>query len=348
MQTGELDMGLRLVVDSMPNVRQLAPPHLLALIQSDKNVDEIAADLQITSDQATKHVVELIKRGKLITLSNLKAFCGNANACDPNEIQEQLTDDELCATSPPNAIEAIVDRIRSECPNASEKFIEVVLAYYQVRHHLKSKRQPYVDVVDDTLVKGKLLLIPISTANRKTEPDYDAKPSRFNPNTDIIDMDSFFGNHVDDYDPDESSCSEDSERDSENITEISNDDDDSFLNHDEFFTNYTSDESESSHSHQSESSENDVEARVNGGSQFESNGIIDDCDIESETLENQGGVDVINPTISTTSMKRASSFQMSIESESDGDIDENELCTAVMDAYEILFEPPMKIRRSDA
>lgn len=351
-------MGFRLVVDSMPNVRQLAPPHLLALIQSEKNVDEIVANLQITIEQATKHVVELIKRGKLITLSNLKAFCGDANSCNSTEIQEQLTDGELCATSPPDATEAIVDRIHNECPNASKIFIEVVLTYYQVRHHLKCRRQPYVDVVDDTLVKGKLLLIPISAPNRKTEPDYDAKPSRYNP-----DMDEFFGNRVDDYDPENSSGSEDSDCDSENNSEISNDDDDddSFLNHDEFDMDYrsqnTSDASDSQQSGSSicisidsaaDSDEEDVELLIRGGNEFESNGIIDDCDVESQTFKNQNHSVLVNLTKSTTSMKRASSFQMSIGSESDGEIDENDLCTAVMDAYETLFEPPTKIRRSDA
>lgn len=364
-QTGELDMGFRLVIDSMPNVRQLAPPHLLPKIQSGENVFEIAEELQITVEQTIKHIVELIKRGKAISLSNLKAFCVVGDNYDPIEIQEKLTDADLNAILSSNAIEAIVDRVHNECPNVSKIFIEVVLAYYQVRHHLKCKRQPYVDVVDDTLVKGKLL-IPVNTPKPQTFPDNNAKPWRFNPSNDTIDMDTYFGNPVDDYDPDESSSSDNTDDDDEICSQQENEDDEdnTFWVNNEFNPTYRghrfsnpSNSFNSSNRQQSESSvdsdgivEMDVEdMESNPGDGFELSGIIDDCDVELQEPENS--VEEANQTKSTTSgVYRVPSFQMSIGSE---ELNENDLCTAVMDAYEFLYESPTKkakllLRRSDA
>lgn len=419
-------MGFRLVVDSMPHVRQLAPPHLLVRIQSGENVFEIADEFQITIEQTTKHAVELIKRGKLITLAHLKTFCGDADACDPVDIHEQLTDEDLCATTPPDVCDSIVERIHKECPNASKIFIEVVLAYYQVRKHLKSKRHPYVDVVDDTLVKGKLLIPP--KPSTPPEPEHDAKPWRFNPLAGLIDIDEYFRNRVDDYDPEGSICSEDSdtyngdsgqeESDEENNessqtrlsqdessqaesnqvdliehdgdddrqiqsdysdtqvesddSEVDNDDDEYDLpvehdsdedNDQQFFTIDEeedslwgtdgfdptfncresiefNDDSDSGDSQRSGSTiqmsidsahDTNVEDVENG---FEVNGIIDERDLETQKSEN------IVATLTSSSMRRTSSFQLSMSSESCEDADD--LCSAVLDAFETLFEPPIK------
>lgn len=392
-------MGFRLVVDSMPNVRQLAPPHLLAKVQSGENVLQIAEELHITIEQTTKHVVELIKRGKLITISDLKTFCGGIDQYDSTEIHDQLTDEDLCASAAPNASESIVDRIHNECPIASKIFIEVVLAYYQARHHLKRQRHPYVDVADETLVNGKLL-IPESVPKPKGDSEYDGKPWRFNSKTDIIDMDAYFGNRVDD--PDDSNCSESDENNSQEESdgdEVGIDDNIQIGD----AGNADSEEETLTKSDTDEGSEEETQSECDRGDDSEydlpldeysndSSQIFDDSDeeyslwnnndfdptyryrepsetnddsnrqqsestirvsIESvvETYDGSNLNDGVPPTTST--MKRTSSFHMSIGSGSGEDIDEDELCVAVMDTYETLFETPAKmakipLHRSDA
>lgn len=355
-------MGLRLVLDSMPNVRQLAPPHLLPKVQSGKCVVDIAAELQITIEQTTKHVVELIKRGKLISLCNLRAFCGETDTCDPTEIYEKFTDEDLCATQPPKAIETIIDRIHNECPNASKIFIEVVLAYYQVRHHLKRKRKPYVDVVDDTLVLGELLIRAGTPTKPIGDSDHKAKPWRFQ------DIDTYYGNRVDDVNLMDSSSSEDGDSEVEdddvedsnrietaaNIDgsqyELADEEADSLWNNAEFDPTFryrssseSLDEGQQSGSGSCisvdcvvETDEEDME--IGQDHEFEFNGIIDDDDSNVESQE-RGNIGQTAPT--STSLKRESSFEISIGNEAN-ELNDNDLCDAVMDTYEALFESPSK------
>lgn len=158
----------------LPNVSTSAPPHLLVKIQSGENVVDIAIEFQLTVEKTNKHAVELIKRGQAISLTHLKTFCGDK--CDPDEVYYLLTDEDKSA-SIKSAV--IVDRVHHQCPKASKIFIEVVLAYYQVRHHLNGLKVPYVDVADDTLVNGGLLIIPMTVEKRKREKDEnDARPHK--------------------------------------------------------------------------------------------------------------------------------------------------------------------------
>lgn len=191
-------MGLRLVIDSMPHVRQYAPPHLLGKIQSGENVMDIAEEFHITTEHAVKHCVELLKRGKCITLMNLKTFCAVPTTCDPADVLDHLTKDDLCAITPSNAVDPVITRLQSACPHLTRIFIECVLTYYQVREHLKSKNVPFVDVVNDTLVNGKYL-IPAKPPKRKADSvDSIRKVRRYDPKMEIIDWDTFFGNRVPD------------------------------------------------------------------------------------------------------------------------------------------------------
>lgn len=313
-------MGFLLAINPMKNVCISAPPHLLPKIQSGENVVNIAAEFQLTVEQTVKHAIELIKRGKGISLSNLKTFCGDANECD-SEIQEKLTEEDLCANV---ASVTIFDRIHHECPNASRIYIEVVLAYYQVRHHLKRLKVPYVDVADDSLVKGNRLIIPISAPKRQIDYDgYDAKPNKFRG----TDIDEYYQNRYSDDDP------MDSDEDDEADCTWNDEDFDGFIE--------ISDDAGSQHSGSSETSSNSViemdqdEGAVNEANNFQLIGIFDDGDVESHICEAVGNTP--NQPTSTSSLT-VSSFQMSIGSDDD-------LCIEAAAAYEHLFEAQTKRSR---